>query len=268
MLSVLSLPFMQQALLLGVMISLGAGLLSPFLVLNQHGMIAHGIAHSSFTGVVIGLLLFNDPLWIALPFAVLISVSIEYLSDKVKIHGDVSIGIVSSIAFAIGLILLNTSASIHVSVESLLVGNMFISRNSDMWLSFVILIFIALFIIIFYKQLLIITYDILYARFLKLRVRLIKYLLAVFTALLIVVGVRAIGVLLISALIIFPSAISSRVSLTFKWTVILSILFAVFASVAGILLAHPLNVPASAMIVVVYTVMFIGSAFYAQIRGS
>jgi zinc transport system permease protein len=268
MLSVLSLPFMQQALLLGVIISLGAGLLSPFLVLNQHGMIAHGIAHSTFTGVVLGLLLFNDPLWIALPFAVLISLSIEYLSDKVKLHGDVSIGIVSSIAFAIGLIILNTTNSIQVSVESLLVGNIFISRPSDMWLSIIIVILIALFIYIFYKQLLIMTYDIVYATFLNLRVKLIKYLLAILTALLIVVGVRAIGVLLISALIIFPSAISSKISLTFKWTVILSMLLAVFASLFGILLAHPLNTPASAMIVVVYAVLFIISTIYSRLRGA
>ena len=268
MFSVLSLPFMQQALLLGMVISLGAGILSPFLVLNQHGMIAHGIAHTTFTGVVIGLLLFNDPLWVAIPFAVFISLSIEYLTNNVKLHGDVSIGIVSSIAFAIGLIILNTTSSIQVSVESLLVGNIFIARSSDMWLSIIIVLLIALFIYTFYKKLLIMTYDIVYARFLNIRVHLIKYTLAVLTALLIVVGVRAIGVLLISALIIFPSAISSKLSLTFKWTIILSIILAVVSSLLGILLAHPLNTPASAMIVVVYAGLFLVSALYERVKGT
>ena len=268
MLNVLLLPFMQYALLIGIIISLSAGLLSPFLVLNHHGMIAHGIAHTTFTGVVLGLLFFDEPLWIALPFAVLISVLIEYISDKVHLQGDVAIGIVSSIAFAIGLIIVNTSASFNVSIESLLVGNIFILRDTDMWISVLILGLITFFILKYYRNLLLITYDSEYATFLKLRVQVMKYILAILTALLIVIGVRSIGVLLISALIIFPSAISSRVSKTFKWTVVLSVIIAVIASVLGILIAHPLNTPASAMIVMVYSVLFLSSVIFAKMRGS
>lgn len=267
MISMLQLPFIQYALLIGIIISLSAGLLSPFLVLNHHAMIAHGIAHTTFTGVVLGLLLLNEPLWIALPFAVFISVLIEYISEKVHLHGDVAIGIVSSIAFAVGLIIVNTSRSFNVSIESLLVGNIFIRRPSDLWISILILIFTYAFVFKFYKQLLLITYDSTYATFLKLPVRRMKYILAILTALLIVIGVRSIGVLLISALIIFPATISSRMTKTFKWTTILSVLVAVIASITGILIAHPLNTPASAMIVMVYTLLFLFSIFYTKKKG-
>ncbi|MGB0345193.1 MAG: metal ABC transporter permease, partial [Acholeplasmataceae bacterium] len=138
--------FLQNALLIGVILSISASLISPFLVLNQQGMIAHGLSHVSFTGFVIGLLFFDQPLWLAIPFVVASSVLIQYLSTKIKLQGDVSIGIVSSVAFAIGLILVKTSANFNVSIESLLVGNIFTLRGGDIFLSLIILLFIGIFV--------------------------------------------------------------------------------------------------------------------------
>ncbi len=257
----LQFAFLQQALLIGVILSISAALLSPFLVLNQQGMIAHGLSHVSFTGFVLGLLFFDQPLIIAVPFVVLSSILIQYLTTKVKLQGDVSIGIVSSVAFALGLILVKTSSSFNVSVESLLVGNIFTLRAGDLFLSFVILLSITGFIWRYYQKLFLMTYDENYAIFLKIKVSFIRYLLAIFTSLFIVIGVRSIGVLLITSLIIFPAAIASKMSTTFKKTFILGIVIAVTASLLGILIAHPLNIPASASIVVVYTLIFMFSFF-------
>jgi zinc transport system permease protein len=257
----LQFAFLQQALLIGLILSISAALLSPFLVLNQQGMIAHGLSHVSFTGFVLGLLFFDQPLWIAVPFVVLSSILIQYLTTKVKLQGDVSIGIVTSIAFSLGLILVKTSSSFNVSVESLLVGNIFTLRAGDLFLSIVILLMIAAFISRFYQKLFLMTYDENYAVFLKINVSLLRYLLAIFTSLFIVVGVRSIGVLLITSLIIFPAAIASKISSTFKHTFLLGIMIAVVSSLFGILIAHPLNIPASASIVMMYTVIFIFSFF-------
>ena len=253
--------FLQHALLIGVILSISASLLSPFLVLNQQGMIAHGLSHVSFTGFVIGLLFFDQPLWIAVPFVVLSSILIQYLTTKVKLQGDVSIGIVTSVAFALGLILVKTSSSFNVSIESLLVGNIFTLRPGDLFLSALILLLIGVFIWRYFQKLFLMTYDENYAIFLKINVSLIRYLLAIFTSLFIVIGVRSIGVLLITSLIIFPAAIASKISLTFKHTFILGIGIAFFASVVGMVLSHPLNIPASASIVAMYTWMFILSFF-------
>jgi zinc transport system permease protein len=259
--------FLQQALLIGIIISLSAGLLSPYLVLNEQGMIAHGLSHISFTGFVLGLLLFDQPLWMAIPFAIISSIIIQWLSTRVKLQGDVSIGIVSSIAFAVGLILVKTSPSFNVSIESLLVGNIFTLRSFDILFNFVVLLLIFVFVMLNYKRLFLITYDQNYARFLKINVNLLRYLLAVLTAVFIVLGVRSIGVLLITSLVIFPAAVASRWTTTFKMTVILSSVIAMIAAFLGIVLAHPLNVPASAMIVIVYTLMFIVS-FIPKLRGN
>ena len=261
MVDFLQFAFLQQALLIGVILSISAALLSPFLVLNQQGMIAHGLSHVSFTGFVLGLLFLDQPLWIAVPFVVSSSILIQYLTTKVKLQGDVSIGIVTSIAFAIGLILIKTSSSFNVSVESLLVGNIFTLRAGDLFLSFVILLSVIIFIWRYYQKLFLMTYDQNYAVFLKVNVTFIRYLLAIFTSLFIVIGVRSIGVLLITSLIIFPAAIASKISTTFKHTFLLGIMIAVISSLFGILFAHPLDIPASASIVMMYTLLFIISFF-------
>lgn len=267
MVDFLTFPFLQEALLIGIIISLSAGLLSPYLVLNEQGMIAHGLSHISFTGFVLGLLLFEQPLWIAIPFAVVSSIIIQWLSTRIKLQGDVSIGIVSSIAFAIGLILVKTSPKFNVSIESLLVGNIFTLRPFDILFNLVILILIFVFVVLNYNQLFMMTYDQHYARFLKIKVSLLRYILAILTAIFIVLGVRSIGVLLITSLVIFPAAVASRWTNTFKMTVIFSSVIAIMAAFLGIVMAHPLNIPASAMIVMIYTVMFIFS-FIPKMKGA
>jgi zinc transport system permease protein len=256
--------FLQNALLIGVILSITASLLSPFLVLNQQGMIAHGLSHVSFTGFVLGLLFFDQPLWLAIPFVVASSVLIQYLSTKIKLQGDVSIGIVSSVAFAIGLILVKTSANFNVSIESLLVGNIFTLREGDIFLSLIILLFIGIFVKVMYQKLFLMTYDENYALFLKVNVTRIRYILAILTSLFIVIGVRSIGVLLITSLIIFPAAIASKISHTFKNTLLLGVVIATLSAIIGILISHPLNIPASASIILIYTIFFILSFAYKR----
>lgn len=257
MLDFLTFGFLQEALLIGVILSLSASLLSPFLVLNQQGMIAHGLSHVSFTGFIIGILFVDQPLLIAIPFAILASIFIQFLTSKINIQGDVAIGMVSSFAFALGLILVKTSSDFNVSIESLLVGNIFTLRSYDILLSSIMLVLIALFIKFFYRSLFMITYDENYAKFLKVPVSYLRYALAILTALFIVIGVRSIGILLITAFIIFPAATASKFAHTFKRTFIYGIIIALIASFFGIIIAHPLNVPASAMIVMIYTFMFL-----------
>jgi zinc transport system permease protein len=256
MLDFLQYGFLQEALLIGIILSLSAALLSPFLVLNHQGMIAHGLSHVSFTGYVVGILLLDQPLFIAIPFSILASMFIQWLISKVSIEGDVAIGIVSSFALALGLIIVKLSPRFNISIESLLVGNIFTLRPGDIWISLVILFVISLFIFKFYKPLFLITYDENYAKFLRIDVIKLRYVLSILTALFIVIGVRSIGVLLITALIIFPASTAIRFSHTFKKTFIYGLLIALISTFLGITLAHPLNVPASAMIVMIYGIIF------------
>lgn len=247
--------FIQNALLIGVALGLAAAFLSPYLVLNQQAMIADGLAHVSFTGLILGILLADEAIVIAIPFVMIASLLIKYLSQAKKINNDAAIGLVSAVSFAIGLILVKSSRGFNISIESMLVGNIFTASPLEITLSLLILGIIALFITFFYRPLFLITYDADYARFAKVKVNLLSYTLAGLTAFFIVVGVRTIGILLISALVIFPSVIASQWTKSFRMTLIFGLCTSVIIVILGIFIAHPLEIPAGSTIVVIYAIL-------------
>jgi len=252
--------FIQQAFIIGLALALTSALLSPFLVLNQQAMIGDGLAHISFTGIVLGIILGLEPLYIAIPFVVIASVLIKHLASQKNLNGDAAIGLVSATSFAIGLIIVKKGQGFNISIESMLVGNIFTATTAELISSLVILVITTGFIIYNYRSLLLITYDKDYATFSKVKVRLLNYALAALTSLFIVIGVRTIGVLLISALTIFPAVFSSVWSRSFKQTVVYGIIASAIIVVLGIYIAHPWGLPVGATIVVLYAVSVLISA--------
>jgi len=259
MINLLQYEFFRDAIFIGITLALSAALLSPFLVLNQQAMISDGLAHVSFAGIILGVILSSEPLWIALPFVMLASLLIKYLSTHKQMNGDAAIGLVSSLSFAIGLILVKKSPGFSISIESMLVGNIFTASQMELILSIVITLVISLFIILFYRPLLMMTYDENYAKFSKVKVQLLGYVLSGLTAFFIVIGVRTIGTLLISALVVFPSIISSQWTKSFKNTLLIGLASSLFITIFGIFIAHPLEIPVGSTIVVVYTVILLSS---------
>jgi len=255
MIEFLSYEFVQHAIIIGIALALSAALLSPFLVLNQQAMISDGLAHVSFAGIILGVLLSNEPLYIAMPFVMLASLLIKYLATTKTINGDAAIGLVSSVSFAIGLILIKKGQGFSISIESMLVGNIFTATQTDLLLSIAITVLISAFILMFYRKLFLMTYDAQYAKFSNIRVQLLGYVLAGLTAFFIVIGVRTIGTLLISALVIFPSVISSQLTKSFKDTLLIGLLSSIVIVVAGIFIAHPLEIPVGSTIVVLYAII-------------
>ncbi len=255
MLDFLAHDFIQNAFLIGITLALSAALLSPFLVLNQQAMIADGLAHVSFAGIVLGILLFNKDLYLAIPFVIAASILIKYLASSKTINGDAAIGLVSAVSFAIGLILVKKGEGFNISIESILVGNIFTATQAELVLAIIITILISLFIIIFYRALLLMTYDESYARFTKVKITVLGYLLAALTAFFIVIGVRTIGTLLISALVVFPAVISSQWTKSFKATLFLGLTSSFFVVLAGIFIAHPLELPVGSTIVIIYAIL-------------
>jgi len=249
--------FIQHAIIIGIALALSASLLSPFLVLNQQAMIADGLAHVSFAGIILGVLLTNEPLYVAIPFVMAASLLIKYLSTKKTINGDAAIGLVSAVSFAIGLILVKKGQGFNISIESMLVGNIFTATNTEMILSIVITVLIAVFILFNYRALLLMTYDENYAKFSKVKTVMLGYMLSGLTAFFIVIGVRTIGTLLISALVIFPSIISSQWTKSFKNTLFLGIISSFVIVIAGIFIAHPLEIPVGSTIVILYAILLL-----------
>lgn len=267
MLDFLMWPFMVRAILIGLILALSTGLISSFLVSNNQSLIGDGLAHISFTGIIIGVLFAAEPIWIAIPFVILAAIVIKWLMRNQFVEGDTAIGLVSSFSFAIGLILISTSNGFNRSVESMLVGSIFSTTWTDIWISLLVLILTSVFIINGYAKLFSITFDSNYAKFSKIKIAYYDYMLAILTALIIVIGVKTIGTLLISAFIIFPAVSSQMISKSFKQMVIQGLLINAIVAIIGILLAHFMGIPAGSTIIVVHGLLFMNLFTYTKLKG-
>lgn len=257
MFSFLQYSFMVYALLLALLISLAAALLSPFLVLSKQSLIADGMAHIAFTGVVIGLLFSSEPLYIALPFAVLASLLITFLSDRVKLDNDAAIGVVSVFSLALGLIIISKSDGFSRSIESLLVGSLLTVTTTEIIVASVLALLVIAFIFIFYRKLLVTTFDPTYAKFNKVNTKLLKYALSALTAVFVVVGVRAIGALLISAFILFPTLIARQITKSFSSALYTGVIFALAATFLGIAISFYAKLPTGPTIIMTFSAFLI-----------
>lgn len=250
--------YIQYALLIGIALGVSAALLSPYLIFTNQALIADGLGHISFTGITIGILVATQPLAFAIPFAVAATIVIKYLSQVKNINGDAAIGVVSSVALAIGLVIISKSTGFNRSIEGMMVGSILTITKTDLYVAYIVALLVIGFVGIFYRPLLSLTYDIEFARFSKVKTNILSYGIAVLTSLFVVIGVSTIGTLLISSLIIFPSLISSQVGKSFNQVLIIGSIVSLFTIVFGIIFAHLLGTPAGSTIVVMYTIILIG----------
>lgn len=260
-------PFMIRALIIGLILALSTGFISSFLVSNNQSLIGEGLAHISFTGIIIGVLFSNNPIWIAIPVVILAAILIKWLMRNHLVEGDTAIGLVSSFSFAIGLIIISTSNGFNRSVESMLVGSIFSTTWMDIWIALGVLVLTAFFIIRGYAKLFSITFDDNYAKFSGIKIAFYDYALAILTAIIIVIGVKTIGTLLISAFIIFPAVSSQLISKSFKQMVIQGLIINAMVSLIGILIAHFMGIPAGSTIIVVHGILFLSIFTYSKLKG-
>ncbi len=264
--------FMVYALIIGLTLGIGAALLSSFLVLNNQSMIADGLSHVAFTGIIFGLLSFPDqPIYVALPIAIIASIVITYLSQLKMVEHDAAIGVISALSLAIGLITVSLAKEgFSRDIESLLTGYILSASFTDVILSILSLIVVAIFIIFLYRQLLSSSYDQTFAQFSKVNHKLLKYLLSALTATFIVIGVRTVGMLLVSSFIIFPSLIASQFSKSFKQNIWLSVLIAgivvTFSMMASFMmsLSDIIDLPTGPTIVITYSIALMASILYRK----
>ncbi|VEU80497.1 metal ABC transporter permease [Haploplasma axanthum] len=249
--------FGWYALLIAIIIGLSAAIISPFLVLNEQALIADGLAHVSFTGLAIGMLFVNEPLFVSIPFAIVLSILVKYLSQKRNINGDAALGIISTVSLAVGLIIIHKSSGFNRSIEGMLIGNMWTVNLSEIIMGIIILILIILFVTVFYRKLLLMTYDYKYAKFRGVKTTLLSYSLSVLTAILITIGVKTIGTLLISSFVIFPVIIGMQFKTSFKRTLVIGSISSIIAVFLGISVADQFDIPAGSTIVIVYAIILI-----------
>jgi zinc transport system permease protein len=248
--------FLQRALLAGIFIAIACAMLGVFLILRRDAMIGHGLAHVTFAGVALGLFLNVMPLAMALFIAVAASLVIMKLKDKVGLHGDTAIAIFSSVGFALGVLFATLSQSFNVDLFSYLFGEILAIELSEVWFSVILAAIVMGLVILNYHKFMYMTFDRESAKASGIKVNRLDTLLTVLTAVTIVLGMKVVGILLVSALVVIPAAAGLQMASNFRQAIILSTIVSIVSVVFGLLFALVLDLPASGSIVILSFLIF------------
>lgn len=248
--------FIRDALLVGVLVAISCSMLGTFLVLRKLSLIGDGLAHVSFAGVAIAMLTAQSPLVIGIPLVTGASLLILKLHEKTNIHGDAAIGLVSSMAIAIGVMISSLSGGYNVDLFSYLFGSLLVISQADLILSVVLAVSVVVAIIWLYPKLFAMTYDEEYAKIIGINVKHMNYLLSVLTAVTIALGIRIVGTMLISSMIIFPAITALQLTSSFKSTLAIAVMTAVSSVIIGVLASFVFNLPSGATIVLINGLFF------------
>lgn len=252
-----SYSFMSRALIVGIPVALCAALLGVSLVLKRYSMIGDGLSHVGFGALAVAAALNLAPLEVAIPVVVLAAFLLLRLSENSKIKGDAAIAIISSSALAIGVIVATLNKGMNTDLNNYLFGSILATTPEDAVFSVILSVFVIVLFVLFYHKIFAVTFDENFAKATGTRANVYNLIIALLTALTIVVGMRIMGTLLISSLIIFPSLTSMRLCKTFKTVVLCSAVLSVLCFVVGITVSFLYETPTGASIVVANIVAFL-----------
>ena len=251
----LSSDTMLRALIAGVAVALACGCLGVFLVLRRYAMIGEGLAHSSIAAVGVALLLGLTPLVIAVPFAAAASWLIFRLGRGTTVYGETAVGLVSAVSMAAG-ILFASLGGLGRDLASYLIGSISLIAPEEVWFSVLLSAAVIVVIGVFYYDFFVIAYDEDFARVSGRKTGRLNGLLAVLTGVTVVLGVRIVGAVLVTSLVIFPAVTSLRFARSFRKSLVFSGLFGAFSIVTGNVIAYLFYLPPGATIVLVNAAVF------------
>jgi len=263
---ILNYEFIRRAIGAGIMIAAVSSILGVFLVLRRFSLIGDGLAHVTFGSVAVVMLIGVSPMYItlaALPLVMLSSLAILKLTHSKRIQSDAAIGIVSSIGIATGIILVSLSNGYNVDLFSYLFGNILTVTQTELVLSIIVFITVATTLIIFYDDLLAVTFDEELARTMGIKTKRINVILFLLTAVAAVLAMKVAGIMLVSAMLILPPLVALQLSLNFKMTIIAAVFFSIMSVICGIITAFLLNLPAGGTIVL-FNIAFLFLIFGAK----
>ena len=253
----LSLPFINRAILVGTLVSLCAALLGVSLVLKRYSNIGDGLAHAGFGITTIAVAFGFTPLPIAIPSVIIIAIILLKVGNNHRIKSDSAIAIISSTSLALGVAITSLTTGMNTDVCNFMFGSILAMSISDVILSIVVSILVLILFIVYYRKLFAVTFDEDFAKAIGLKTSRYTNLIAILTAIVIVVGMRMMGTLLISSIIIFPALTAMRLFKNFKSVVISSGIISVLCFWCGIFLSYVYNISTGATIVIVNLILFI-----------
>ncbi len=262
----LSYGFLQRALVAGIFIGQACAVLGVFLLLRRDAMIGHGLSHITFAGVSLAFLLHALPLPVAMVFSSLAALGILKLKESAGLHGDTAIAIVSSVGMALGLVLATLAGNFSVAILNTLFGEILAIEPVEVGLSIGAAALALILILGNYRPLVFATFDRESALVAGVRVRRLDALVTVLTAVTIVLGMKVVGILLVSALIVIPAAAGLQIAASFRSAVGIASFVSFLSVIGGLFTAVALDLPASGAIVLVSFVLFAAAFAWRKIR--
>ncbi|NLC34206.1 MAG: metal ABC transporter permease [Erysipelothrix sp.] len=256
LLNALSYTFVVRALLVGSLIGFSAAFLGVYLVILRQSMIGDGLAHVSFLTIAIALLLGQSTLLVSIPIVTLASVLIMHFDDKYHINNDSAIGLISAMATALAILIASINNGFSVDLYSYLFGSILVINDLDMILSLVLAVSVVIIIVYNYNSLLIMSFDPDYAHVIGINVKRMKMLIATLTAITVVLGIRVVGTMLISSMILFPTISAMQVAKNFKTTITYASIISVGSIIIGVFASFLLDIPTGSTIVIINGIIF------------
>ncbi len=253
--------FMQRALIVGILVSLCAALLGVSLVLKRYSMIGDGLSHVGFGALAVAAALGLAPLVVSIPVVVLAAFLLLRISESSSIKGDAAIAIISTGALAIGVLVVSLVPGMNADLVNYMFGSILSMTKGDVTLSVILSALVLILFIVFYHRIFAITFDETFAAATGMRTKVYNLMIAFLTAITIVLGMRMMGTLLISSLIIFPALTAMRIFKKFRSVVICAAVVSVVCFMAGLLISYLFATPTGASIVAVNILMFVLFSF-------
>ncbi len=256
MIELISIPFVQNALIGGFILAVLLSVLSLFIYLKSWSFINVGISHATFGGLALGFYLGISPTFFGVLFAVITGFLIGYISRKGQIHEDVSIGILFSVSMALGVILITLSPNYNTDLFTFLFGNILTISREDIYILAFFTVFSLAFIYTFFDRIMYCCYNEEVAYVSGINTTFYYYSLILIIAVATVLSVKLVGVILASAMMILPAAFSNQIFWHYRGIIFLSILTSMVMVVAGIFVSFYFDLPSGATIVFLYSTFF------------
>ena len=266
LLEMFSWPFMQRALIAGVLVSLCAALLGVSLVLKRYSMIGDGLSHVSFGALAIAVALGVTPLYFSIPVVILAAFFLLRAADNPHRNNDAAIAAMSAASLAIGILVISRTSGMTTDVDSYMFGSVLAMSWGDVALSAALCAAVLALFVLFYHRISAITFDENFSRATGLRVGRYNTLLAILTALTIVLGMRMMGAMLISSLIIFPALTAMRLFRSFRGVILSAAVTSVVCFCAGLTISFVYSTPVGATVVAANLALFLAACVLRLLR--
>ncbi|HZJ84614.1 MAG TPA: iron chelate uptake ABC transporter family permease subunit [Syntrophomonadaceae bacterium] len=249
MLEILSYDFMKNALLAGILVSIACGVVGTYVVVKGISFISGSISHAAYGGIGLGYYLGINPMLGATIFTVLSALGMGIVSHKTKQKEDTIIGMMWAVGMALGIIFIKLSPGYTADLMSYLFGSILTVPVGDLWLMLLLDLIIVLIVLLFYESFKLVAFDEEYAETLGLNTLALNLLLLFLIALTVVVMIRAVGIILVIALLTIPAAIARQLSKRLPLMMVLATLLGIVFAIVGLLLSYLWDLPSGATII-------------------